>query len=767
MGIFNKSGSSDLENANRNISPVLAQGNSKAIDPEKEQIEEPSIKFNKYAQKNLAEHIQLSLEEKKYYFGNARNLCVYYFSCLSELIESKSKLNNQNIMKTSESKIIDELIKIYEDKNKNHEIKKIERIYNIDKIKKMYTLDSFLYSIKINECLKEESNKKHYFDRMDFYVFSPSDVALFNMFIVPIIGFHTVVFSIAIPPIGSVLATTQTFAILTGVGSAKTALSEGVKSLYNVLKGNKYYLYEGKSYESNCIIEKIVKQKLTGLEALKSALAHVQESTSRTGQFTYFFANSFKYYCLLKENCEKFNNICSSYYTKDRVDLKTFQKEMPKIKDYYNKTFYYLRSNKIIASTLRIQIESLKATTLQSMFLLVNDSTVQKFFKTLDIKKTGNKKSKTENTIEKYLKNKYRKVDNSLAEQLSAFVIATMNTDSIKYDDIKLKFNDEKKSAEEKKTPYQEFKSYFDEFQHPADSARRLVYLFANLPFSKEYFTNLQSQTYAINFGAWVAFSVFDAILYKSNSNFAKDKYATLRSWSGNIANGAYSFFHVLGVVDLFSKITGLFSNSIISNLAFSPFGILIDVGIINLFGQVSSNEVQIWKDIENKYVDAKSKKSSKNLNDTAFRFFTKAVAFMPGDSIHKLGNMFRERLKTVANLSVKINADSLAIIDGIKEIQGEKAPKRKFTRAVTSEDVVKKYTKTLMNIFTLAKELEALQFYMDNIVTDMNEEMDQALQFYSIICGVNSPEAFSIMKFAKKKEIFEEFFVKNLNKKS
>jgi hypothetical protein len=166
--------------------------------------------------------------------------------------------------------------------------------YNTNKINKLYTLDSFLYSININKCLKEESNKKHYIDRMDYYVFSPSDVTLFNMFIVPVIGFHTIVFYIAFPPIGSVLATTKSFAMLTAIGSAKVALHEGVRSIYNVLKGNKYYLYDKKSFESNYVIEMIVKEKLNGLESLKLALSHVHESTSRIGQFTYFFANSFK-----------------------------------------------------------------------------------------------------------------------------------------------------------------------------------------------------------------------------------------------------------------------------------------------------------------------------------------------------------------------------------------------------------------------------------------------------------------------------------------
>jgi hypothetical protein len=796
MGIFSgNSGSYNLtghlDKSSYDSIPKGLTGSYPKIDPDpheerQDDAEKSKLVFTKHTDKNLKEQIQLSKEEEKFYFEPAQKLCEAYFKSLTYFLsaefhtdQKKPKMSAKEVQQFLVEIFLkiggkDEIIRLLRKENISEKFRFSEKVAakfyypEYSDLNKKYAQvaiqQNFRYwykSIDINYHLTKESQNKHFWDRIDYYLLTPSDSTLFNMFVVPVLGFHAVVFYIAIPPIGGVLATTQSFAILTGIGAAKTVVQEATKSVYNLVKTNKYFLADRKLSEARI-------NKLTNLEALKLALADVKESTSRTGQFNYYFANAFKYYCELKENCEKFNKFCSSFFTDSAaLDQKKYDKEIPKIRDLYYKTLYYSRSNKIIADTLRIQLEALKAFTFQSLYLLTSDPHMVGFFKARDIclsenmskimtSKASVRDANTRDIIYKYLKSKYNKVDHSLATQLTAFVLLTMSSKQVNLDEAiknQIKVNENPSS-------YKKFKGYYDEFQHPADVARRGVYTLANLPFSQAYFAEINKYSYSINMGSWVAFSIFDVMLYASNSNFAKDKYAKIRSWCGNIVNGMYVGFHVIGAIDLFSKMTGLFSNSIISGLAFSPFGIFVDVGIINLAGQVSSNEAKIWKDIEEKFVKEKEKpkyNKGEKLWDPAYNYFTKDVALMPGDSIHKLGNMFKKRLTGIADLAVKINSDTIELVEGVKSFD---TPSRGFfSNKVTEEQIIKKYTKTMMNLISLHKELEAYEYYMENVVKDINDEIDQALKFYLTLISVEHRSAFSITQFAKDEMVYKKFF--------
>ena len=142
--------------------------------------------------------------------------------------------------------------------------------------------------------------------------------------------------------------------------------------------------------------------------------------------------------------------------------------------------------------------------------------------------------------------------------------------------------------------------------------------------------------------------------------------------------------------------------------------------------------------------------------------FFTHR-AVMPGDSMHKLGNMFKTRLNNIAKLSVKINEDSIELIEQMKNFDNHTF--KFFSRKPTEEDIIKKYTNTLMNLISLSKELEAYEYYMDNIVTDINEEIDLALKFYLTLISVEHRGAFSITQFAKNEKVYPKFFAKSEEK--
>lgn len=802
MGIFNsKIGSYDLINPKNNSLndplPVGRQGNFIKINSDtsldnNDEFEKVEEFFTKNSNNNFKKQIQLSKAEEKLYYEPSQKVCESYFKALKYFLSAEDHLKQklykmvakeiQKILvdiflcigcKDEFSKIVIILEKINEPKIKASEQEAFKSLYFAclqlcSKYAQIADNKNFHYwykSIDLNYHLSRECENKQYIDRLNYYSLTPSDGALYSMFVVPFIGFHMVVFSIAIPPIGNVLATTKSFATITGILASRTVVKETVKSIYNVFKKNQYYIPSKASIEINSEIK-----SLKDLEVLKKTLSEIKKMTARNiGGFNFYFTNSFKYYCELKENCEKFRKFGSSFYTDSFVvDDKIYQQEIPKIRSSYYKTLYYTRSNKIVADTLRIQLEALKLSSLQSVKLLTNHPQVIGFFKSRDIffkenvseamaSKASARDVNTKNIIYKYLRNKYNKVDDTLAKQLTHFVFSTMSSEQINLESLKEKRIDINRKA----TDFEEFKKYFDDWQNPADISRRMVGFFANIPCSQNYFAEINKYSYEINVGSWFAFSIFEAMLYASNSNAARDKYQKIRSWCGNIANGIYLGHHVLGIYDLFSRTTGLFSNSVISNLAFSPFGILIDVAITNLGAQVSSNEAEIWKDIEERFVKEKEKsryQKDEKLWDPAYRFFSREVGLMPSDSIHKISDMFRKRLVAMVDLSIKINSDIIDLIDKIKNF--EQTSKKWFTNKVTEEFIIKRYTKIIMNMITLTKELEAYDFYLENIVKNINEEIDQALKFYLILISVEHRAAFSIIEFAKHEKVFKKFFV-------
>ena len=268
-------------------------------------------------QKDLALQIKLSKEEEKYYFEPSQTLCESYFKSLTYFLSSeihtdpkKSKMSEKEVQQYlievfSKIENKSEVVKFLEKENVSQKLIFSEKVAaktfypgyselnnKYHEVAKKQNFHFWYKNMNFNFYLTRENKSKHYWDRFDYYFLTPSDSTLFNMFVIPVLGFHAVVFSIAIPPIGGVVATTQTFAILTGIGTAKTVVENATKSAYNLVKKNKYFLADQE-------LSIVKDNKLPNLDAIKSALKNIKESTSRTGQFNFYFANAFKYYCEL------------------------------------------------------------------------------------------------------------------------------------------------------------------------------------------------------------------------------------------------------------------------------------------------------------------------------------------------------------------------------------------------------------------------------------------------------------------------------------
>ena len=798
MGLFNSSRSNF-----RNYESVPSngiEGKYKLLDPDLPIINQPDQNneyqkiWEKSTQKNIQQQVALTEKDFYFYYNPMVELIISYLRAIN-FFGSGNFASDNNTKLKNDREIVAFLVSYYhKDINEINKIldKKEQYQKNNQKLKAGFKFYYQKYYDLINSLEKEdlfdkvylkksmnnlnnnlflEGKNRNFGDRADYY-FNLSDAQIYNLFIVPVIGFHAVVFYIAIPPIAGVASTVPVIGILTGISAAKNYVQQLVTSANNVLiRKNEFYKIKD-DFEVNQINN-------FKLEKLQSAFKDLKKISSRTGQFNFYFSNSFKYYSKLKEKCDLvFSSLNNGVFSQELfLDQKTYEKKRKEIIPLYFKTMNYLRSNQALLNTLKIQFDALKISTLQSTNLLCSHHTVVNFFEKYNLNINGNSISSNRKMIEteiyKTITKNYKKADSGAARDLtnliyiSIFAKGKINKNDLHNYEI-IPSHDEVPSQKSKSSDT--FKSYYDEFSHPSDIVRRSANLLAVANVSKAYTSAYGQYTYAINAGGWVAFSIVKGILYLSNSRTVPDKYQEITKWCARVTSSIYVGHHALGAVDLIGKWSGLFSNSILSSLAFSPFALLADIAAIKLGSCVSNNEAGIWQDIAKEFAeyitdDSDKTKNSKNLNgnnkcDPAYRYFKYKRPSDPIEATQKLGNLYKNRLNSIVNLASEINSDTIKLVKDIENLNKLFGKSNSiFSHKVTEKDIIKGYTKTFIKIISLAKELEAYEFYLDNTVCVVNKEIEKALQLYFPIVNIENRGVFSLIKFATEPSVFNRIY--------
>ncbi|WP_186648013.1 hypothetical protein [Fluviispira vulneris] len=636
-------------------------------------------------------------------------------------IDVKAKPSgNEHYFKKEQSSKGEHFVRIYRNEFNLHKKK-----YKL--IPGLYDKEKIFRTLKdLNTELTRESNKKNVTDRLDYYC-TLNDMQIYKLFVSPIVGFHGILFGILIPPItGTAMAATVVgTGIGTGIGTAKNHFSHFVKRIYNVgIRQNSF-----RRLDRNKLADRLNDSiENNDIRKMGSIIAELKKVNLKVGNFNFFFSNAFKYYCELKKETDK--------YAKDLfVDDKQFQIILPRLQKLYYKTLCYFRKKEVLEETLRLQVSSLKAININSAFLIRNNAKVKKFIK--------NHLNKDEKSQRELIQKSITKICGKNAKNLSLIedvILLSLRTESIDEEFI----NNNSICATLKTGLAEQVDDVLGNFGSLNEGIKFGVRTTAKITPTDSLFSKLSNDSTHFDLGLWLTMSALEGILYLSESNKASQKYQMITKWVSNLTGAMYlSRVGMSSAYIIVNKWTNLFSNSVMDYLYLNPFGIITDIFSLKIGGAVSSNHAAIWRQIIIEFDEFK-KKYAKNKWTPAYDYFIKSRPSDPSEVIHNISDMYKNKLTGIINMIENIHNDSLNLIESIQKFE-EKKSKTLFKTSI--DDVINNYTKVIIKTFSLAKELETFDLYLE-FLTEMNEEIDITLKINFALLAIENKGVFSIIQF-------------------
>ncbi|KAB8028595.1 hypothetical protein [Fluviispira multicolorata] len=639
------------------------------------------------------------------------------------LLKSTTKLNQQDQLFKKEYTnhgTKEHFIKIYPSEYNlyNEKYKLIPGLYDKEKI---------VSSLKrLNEELIRESNKRNTSDRLDYYC-TLNDMQIYSLFVSPIVGFHGIVFGLLIPPITGVgLVTTITAtSIGTGIGTAKNHFSNFVKRIYNVgIRQNSFRKLDETKFNNK--LNNAVNNN--NLKQMSIIISELKKVNLKTGQFNFFFANTFKYYCELKNETDK--------YAKELfVEEKKFEKLLPNLQKLYYKTLCYFRKKEVLEETLRLQVCSLKAINIKSAFMIRNNENVKKFIRDHLNKDEGFQKKLIRKSIHKVCGKNAKNT-----ELIEDIILLSLRTEEIDEKFIK----ENSISASLKAGLSEQIEDILGNFGSLNEGIKFGVRTTAKITPTDSLFTKISNNSTNFDLGLWLSISALEGILYLSESHKASRKYQLITSWISTLTGANYlSRVAASSVYLITSKWANLFTCPVMDYLYLNPFGIIADIFSLKIGGAVSSTHSENWRQIIIEFDDFK-KKYSKDKWSPAYDYFIKSRPSDPSEVIHNIGDMYKNKLTSITTLVESINKDSLALLDTIQNFESSKS---KSYFKTTLDDVINSYVKVFIKMFSLAKEIETFELYFE-FLNEMNAEIETTLKINFTLLGVENKGVFSIIQF-------------------
>jgi hypothetical protein len=678
---------------------------------------------------------------------------------------------------------------------------------SLDKIYDKHHLNDILQ--KLNSQLVLECSSKNLKDRSDYYL-TFDDMQIYDYLVAPIVGFHAILIAFIFPPAAaSALGVLTGTAMSAGIEIGKTQVINLLKRTYNVIiRDNKFYHIDNIKLD-----EKIEEahQKFD-LYEIKNLILKLKQSSTRTGDFNYFLANTFKYYAKLKGEC---NNLSRDYLAGKKIfesliseegylenqkkeldDSKTYlerkktclklereylereKKYLAKRKEYdtiifdkkylYYKTMSYFRCKNILEETLRIQIDSIKLITSQSLLMLRGN---EEFCQFLD----GYKKSHSDLYIRTKVRSLILKLGGkSNIDDFENLVMMGLNNK---------KFNilDEKYAHITTLNPHSSIKDdilkFSDNFGGTADFVNQVTKILSNIPGTDTYFSELTKHSKEFDLGLWLSLNALDGILYLSNTSSAIQKYQKISSYIKKISSFITLGNYALGVVNLVGQSwIHLFSSPFITNFSLNPFSIFTSFLNVNISKSVSSNYSAIWKDICNHFEDYKNNYHSVP-KTPAYDYFVLYRKMDPGEAMHKISDIFKNNFASIINVTENINDNSIKLIEKIKKYNnktsGSSHPEvllginafyaaRNVSHPVDTtymeDEILTDYIKIFLSLFSQAKELESYSHYL-NFLKDFDLEINDFLKLHFVMLGVEDKGVFSVINFGTNPDVNRMIF--------
>lgn len=644
----------------------------------------------------------------------------------------------------------------------------------LDKIYDKYHLDDILQ--RLNERLMLECSRKNLGDRADYYL-TFDDMQIFNYCVAPIIGFHAILISFVFLPAGATITgTVIATATGTGLGIAKNQTINLIKRIYNIaLRNTKYYKISDNALNdrNHQLHETIVDEDLLlqphEFLKMKEFITELRQISTRNGDFNYFLSNSFKYYAKLKTEINILSNdyLVNRKLFKDNNADKEYNSVLFDKKYLFYKTMTYYRSKNVIGETLKIQVDSIKLITKKSFIMLRGSKEFKTF---LQKYRTKYKDEEINDKISKIISN--MGVDKALVQNYQSIVLASLNNSVLDQNLQSIELN--------RKTSFSEdVVNFSDNLGGTAQFVGQVLNIISNIPGPDAYVAKVMKHSNEFDLGLWTTLNAIDGILYLANTSSAIQKYQKiseyLRKISAAMVVGSYS----LGIVNLIGNTWAhLFSSPFINSFSTNPFSIFTTLLNVKISEKVSGNYSGIWNDICNNFAEYKSNYKQVP-SAAAYDYFVCQRKMDPGEAVHKISDIFKNKLNLIINTAENINAESFSLIEKISNYNEDKSTAKVHSRIYAGinafyaktgisknpddkvfeeDEILKKYIKILFSIFSQAKELESYDYFLE-FIKDLDIEINDFLKLHFVLLGIEDKSVFSVLHFASNSEIYRSIF--------
>lgn len=193
-----------------------------------------------------------------------------------------------------------------------------------------------------------------------------------------------------------------------------------------------------------------------------------------------------------------------------------------------------------------------------------------------------------------------------------------------------------------------------------------------------------------------------------------------------------------------------------------NPFDIVLSLLEYRFTNIISSNYLGIWNDIYedfNKYKDKNKDQIYPN-----YEYFNKVRRILPGEAIHKLSDIFKEKFCKVSTTLGKINKNTIDIMNMIEDLENECFSRSKlfcFSKTKPEDliyNIIYKYVKTILKILSVSKEIEIIEHYIHNVY-EFDPEIDKTLQINFALLNIDTKTGFALTSFALDPSVSKEIF--------
>ncbi len=506
-------------------------------------------------------------------------------------------------------------------------------------------------------------------------------------------------------------------------------------------------------------------RELNELITLQKAVSDISYSVKKNGAFNFNMTTLFTYYINMIEEIDKLEN----------KNEKTHN-----LKEHYFKLMNYYRYTTILKQPLQIQLETTKLALVKSVALLFNPESSFADFSRLNIFNNPNNKKIIKNKIKKILKHEDKSVIDNFTELIfDSLTKGQLNQNQTKEYLRQLSLNTGI-STELKNILLPKGNSPDALFTNSATVTTKVL---GNL-----FFKNIQTplidlspklQTTGIN----LSISAGGSLIYLLVSTLISD-YASyqLKNRFGDICqvlNGGYTALcavqGTMGSIKIANNfanfITDPVTSSIVTNVILFPLKIVATFGISYISHKIDEHEKKFWDKLISNYIEQqknqnKNERYLKNSSRPAYEYYKEVRNHFPTRYMKAITELQDKRLQNINELTTKINANLISLMTKCQKYNTKNDPKNfesympksefndytkyELYNEKLSDEIIEKYTKIVLNMILLAKEIQSYEDYLKYFVDGFLSEVDNSLHLYMLLLKIDNSKATEIVKFAQ-----------------